>query len=384
MGLALYSHNSQISASPSVCRVENKQAVLVNDCTNPIAGGLCAESFYKDITFDQPYAIAPHVIVTPNHISESSCAGSTTDKVVCYPSNITATGFRLYCSGSPTNDDCGAGTNGYSTPATANWMATDASLSCGALSEHGITPTECTNNEDGLCAMGSFTKQITFPIPYLSTPNVIVTAENVSNQGACVGGVTDQILCFPSSIRTTGFTLNCSGSPLASCKTSEGFKSLATAGWLAMESTNQCKVQSQHALETAECPGEILNETCALGFRKAVVFPEPFSAAPKVIVSPELISDSSGVSKCAQGASDAYKCEAIDVTATGFTAICWGSPKADECGAAQEESTTSAKFSYMAVDSGCSLSSTIFSCARDLDCAGAQACSAGGCYPEVW
>ncbi len=431
-GLVLYINNKQVTqASPSVCRVESKQAVLINSCSSPVAGGLCAGSFYKDIIFDQPYAIAPHVIVTPNHISESACAGGATDKIVCYPGNITTTGFRLYCSGSPVSDGCGAGTSGYSTPATANWMAVDADLSCGALSGHGITPTECANNQGGLCAMGSFSKQITFSTSFSSTPNVIVAPENVSNQGGCVGGATDQVLCFPSGITNSGFTLSCSGSPFASCGTSEGFKSLATAGWLAMENTNQCKVQSQHALQTAECPGGISNQTCASGFRKTVTFPQPFNTIPKVVVSPELITDSSGISACAQGASDAYKCEAINVTATGFTAVCWGSPQGAECGVVQEGYTTSAKFSYMAVDSNCLPVTTTPACTQNSDCgasgftgalscqnndvyqgyktytcnnpgtasaqcsnstnsqlkqmcAGAQGCNTGGCFPEVW
>ena len=432
LGSTLYSHNGKIEASPSTCRTESAQAVLANNCSNPVAGGLCGSSFYKDITFSQPYAVAPNVLVTINHISVGpSCAGGATDKAVCYPADITTTGFRLYCSGSPVSDGCGPGTNGYRTMGSANWVATDADASCGSLSGHGIVPTSCANNQGGLCAMGSFSKEITFSTPFSSTPSVLVAAENVSNQSGCVGGATDQVLCFPSAISTAGFTLNCSGSPFASCGTSEGFKSLATAGWLAVKNTNQCKTQSQHALQTAECPSGIVSGVCASVFRKTVTFPEPFTTIPKVTITPELITDSSGVSACAQGATDAYFCEARDITKTGFTALCSGSPQGNECGSSYEGYSTSAKFGYVAVDSNCLPENVTPACASDSDCgtsgftgsltcqnndvyqnyktyvcnnpgtsgaqcanstastlkqkcAGAQGCNSGGCFPEVW
>ena len=347
--------NDESNAAPTPqCRNEVQQGVLVNNCNSPAGNGLCTNAFYKDITFSQTYSAPPNVLVTINHITESpSCAGGATDKALCYPSNITTTGFRLNCGGSPVNDACGTGTNGYFTMATANWTAVESGAACKAQSGHGIVPQNCSDNQGGLCASGTFSTPITFSTPYASAPNVLVAAENVSNQAGCVGGATDQIECFPSGITTTGFTLNCSGSPYQSCGTSEGFKSLATAGWLATETTNQCRIQSQHLLMTNECPSGVINQTCAGGFRKTVTFPQAFGAAPKVIVSTELTTDSSGVSACAQGASDAYKCEAQNITATGFTAVCWGSPEGAECGAAQEGYTTSAKFGYMAIDGSC-------------------------------
>lgn len=432
LGLAMYSQNGKIEASPSVCRTETHQAVLANSCASPAGGGTCATPFYKDITFSQPYAVAPNVLVTIHHISAGpSCAGGATDKALCYPSNITTTGFKLVCSGSPVSDACGTGTNGGYTMATANWIATDADASCNSLSGHGATPTVCSNNQGGLCALGTFSTQVNFTIPFTSTPEVLVAAENVSSQGGCVGGSTDQVLCFPSSISNTGFTLNCSGSPYASCGTSEGFKSLVTAGWLAKESTSQCKVQSQKGLQTAVCPSGVVSGTCATPFRKTVTFPQSFSTIPKVTISPELITDSSGVSQCAQGATDAYFCEARDITTTGFTALCSGSPQGVGCGSAYEGYHTSAKFSYMAVDSNCLPTTVTPACTQNADCgasgftgsltcqnndvyqnyktytcnnpgiasasctnstasqlkqmcAGAQGCDAGGCFPETW
>ncbi len=99
---------------------------ITNTCDGAIMGnGLCNGRFYKVITFSSPFSSPPHVLVTPERVSEApACAGSVTDTLAAYPEDITTTGFKLYAFGSPgLINSCGVGSEGYSTQARAGWMA---------------------------------------------------------------------------------------------------------------------------------------------------------------------------------------------------------------------------------------------------------------------
>lgn len=336
--------------SLTTCAVRTAQHVRVDQCSDPYSSELCNVPYYKDVTFGKPFINVPKVLVTPNHVAAlGGCARGAMDALVCRPENVTKTGFRIVCGGSPIGANCP--NEGKWVPADANWIATEGGTSCTAQEGHQIQPQTCGGeNVGGLC-IEEFTKRITFSKPYATVPHVVTAPEHVSSQSGCVGGATDQLLCLPKNIDKTGFTLSCSGSPAGSCGAQEGWKTLADGGWIAMEGSLSCNVQSKHWLETTECPVAQSSNTCSQGMRKAVTFDTPFSAVPQVIISPELVT--SGHSACAAGATDAVFCEAQNITKTGFTAVCWGSPKGTGCGPTTEDAMTSVRFGYLASDASC-------------------------------
>lgn len=252
----------------------------------------------------------------------------------------------MICEGSPypyIGYSCGPIYEGHSTYASGTWMAledTPTSTSCRTMSNHLITPTYCTGtNVGGLCS-GRYTQDITFPTPYTTIPHVLVAPEITSNQGGCVGATTDQVYCMPGNISTTGFTLTCTGSPISvpydACGTPySNWSSLAAGGYIAKESTSTCQIESGHNIQTLG----------SAGFIKNVTFTKTYDVPPNVIVSPELVT--------AAGygfATDSLACYATNVTTTGFTAVCWGSPiNSYPDGAGQ----TVAQFGYMVIDSSC-------------------------------
>jgi hypothetical protein len=97
----------------------------------------CSVPFYKDIIFDTlpPFSGPPRVLVTLQWVTNSwnpqpgiwdtnprtNCAASGTDRFIANATNITATGFRLWASGSPEGGNCGGGE--YYSHAYAGWIA---------------------------------------------------------------------------------------------------------------------------------------------------------------------------------------------------------------------------------------------------------------------
>ncbi|MBI4371655.1 MAG: hypothetical protein HY552_05090 [Elusimicrobia bacterium] len=115
-----------LSAMPSPVRVLSGHGVSPGapaNCSGTFQGGLCSGLWFQDIVFSQPFTSTPHVLVTPENISnQGGCVGGATDKVVAYPANMTRTGFRLYVGGSPDAGSCGAW-NGWSSMGSAGWIA---------------------------------------------------------------------------------------------------------------------------------------------------------------------------------------------------------------------------------------------------------------------
>lgn len=97
--------------------------VTPGNCSGTFVGGLCNGGYYVNIAFPTPFASPPHVLVTPELVSnQTGCVGQATDQTSAYPTNITTTGFRLWANGSPENGTCGA-YEGWSTYAKAGWLA---------------------------------------------------------------------------------------------------------------------------------------------------------------------------------------------------------------------------------------------------------------------
>jgi hypothetical protein len=89
---------------------------------------ICNTTFYQDITFGESFSSPPNVTVSARFIPDPDhrhpCANGT-DKIIAYPDSISATGFRVYASGSPTRWDsaCTAGEKSNMTRAQVKWMA---------------------------------------------------------------------------------------------------------------------------------------------------------------------------------------------------------------------------------------------------------------------
>ena len=338
----------------AACVMESASQVSVSRCDASGGSGLCLQAFYQNVTFQKTFAVPPHVFVSPENATDgnTSCAGSATDKVVCYPKNITAIGFRLVCAGSPVSDSCGAG-NGYSSRATAAWVAVDAAAACRAVSGHNITPNLCSgSNIGGLCT-GTWSSTSTFATPLSTIPKLISGPENVSNQGGCVGGATDTVTVSSSQVSATGFRLTAAGSPAGNgCGTSNGYASLATAGYLGVVDRPACQVESAELIEANICTGSLVSGTCSSAFRKIIVFGKMFKTPPTVIVTPQRISSNP---PCAGGATDKVFCRVLpgSVTTVGMVVQCSGSPVGTGCGAQVEGYSTRAKFGYMAIESEC-------------------------------
>lgn len=351
---------SSVESTPVIgkCHVEMKQNVRASHCSATFVGGLCSGPDYVDVTFNTPFTAPPQVIVTPYHVSsQGGCVGNATDLVVCYPSAITATGFRLFCSGSPQGGSCEA-YDGWRTYAAGSYMAIDNDPSCGVVSQHRIKPTTCEGQFQGGLCHGPYTKHINFADTgktFTHTPHVLVSPEWTSDQGGCVEYATDAISCFPKNITATGFDLSCNGSPaLSTCGAYSGWSSYADGGWLARadEAETGCHVESGHGIVTSDCTGTLAaSGVCSSAFRKDITFDKPFTTVPNVIVTPEHVSEGPN---CAGGATDTLVCYAEHVTTTGFQVRCAGSPVLGECGASPEEAWyTHARIGYLAMEPHC-------------------------------
>lgn len=88
--------------------------VIANLCSGTYDGptDTCTVPLYKDILFSPPFKSPPLVIVTPGVFNDGAptkcptpgdCCGVANDQLVAKATNVTATGFRMTCSGSPQN-----------------------------------------------------------------------------------------------------------------------------------------------------------------------------------------------------------------------------------------------------------------------------------------
>lgn len=95
----------------------------VSGCLTTSSGGLCDSIPFLDVTFPAPFGAPPHVLVSAELVSnQGGCVGFATDQVSCWPENITASGFRLRCGGSPVSGTC-SGLDGLSTYGRAGYIA---------------------------------------------------------------------------------------------------------------------------------------------------------------------------------------------------------------------------------------------------------------------
>lgn len=125
--------SGNVSTTSTFCteveRQEAGQKVAANACTN--ASGftgsmLCDGHTYKNITFATPFQCIPHVQVSAAVICDSAiatCTGGATDQIGVYAENITKTGFRLVCEGSPVSPLCGVAGAAMHCPGQCNWVA---------------------------------------------------------------------------------------------------------------------------------------------------------------------------------------------------------------------------------------------------------------------
>lgn len=110
-----------------------------------------------------------------------------------------------------------------------------------ALSGHSVSPSlpaDCLAPwmGNGFCSV-PWKTDIVFTTPFSSPPQVIVTPEQASNQGGCVGNATDLVIAYPENITATGFRLRVAGSPMSggACgPAADGLFSVARAGWIAV------------------------------------------------------------------------------------------------------------------------------------------------------
>ena len=319
---------------PQDLRVYSAHGVGPGTCEGQSQDGLCSGPFYVDVVFPRPFDLPPHVLVTAEEVSdEQGCVAGATDKVVAYPANITPEGFRLYAYGSPWGGNCGA-LNGWASLARAGWMAIEAvgaergSPHGPIVSAHNVLGLDCEGVADGGLCNGSFYTDVRFETPYARPPHVLVSAENVSNQGGCVGGATDQVVARPANITEHGFRLYVHGSPMQSCGDSEGWASRATAGYLVVPQGPQ-RV-SGHGVSPALCTGALVGGLCGGGFYEDLRFAAPLLTAPHVLTSGEVISSQGG---CVGGAMDKLSVYPEAVDAAGFRLFARGSPESGSCGA---------------------------------------------------
>jgi hypothetical protein len=110
------------TSAMKVLSANNVLLGLATDCLGVFSGGLCNSAFRRNIVFTEPFSAPPHVIVVPETVSQQGgCVAGATDKVVSYPTNITATGFTLVGAGSP-DGTCG-GMHSWSSAAVLGWVA---------------------------------------------------------------------------------------------------------------------------------------------------------------------------------------------------------------------------------------------------------------------
>jgi hypothetical protein len=116
-----------------------------------------------------------------------------------------------------------------------NWSCKAVSQVFSANNVHLGAQSECQGTYQGGLCSAALKKNIVFPTAFSAPPHVIVTPENVSNQGGCVGGATDKVLAYPENITTTGFTVVGAGSPAGGgCSGYDGWTSNISIGWIAI------------------------------------------------------------------------------------------------------------------------------------------------------
>ena len=223
--------------------VQSGHDIMPTGCSGNNVGSLCSTVWHTDVAFQTPFQTVPHVLASPEHVSaQGGCVGGSTDAVICYPSNITKSGFRLSCGGSPAWNACGDYA-GYISLAKAGWLAKESTPGMEVQSGHGIETTLCDGSlyASGVC-YGSYYRDVTFQRPFTTAPHVIVSPEHVSTGPACVGGGTDALLCEARNVTTTSFRAVCWGSPqYEECGyPDESGTTRATFGYMAIaESSNQ-------------------------------------------------------------------------------------------------------------------------------------------------
>ena len=95
--------------------------------------GVCFGNYYRDVKFPHPFDDAPRVIVSPEHVSTGpACVGGGTDALLCEARNVTTTGFRAVCWGSPQYGECGYPDESGTTRAMLGYVAIadQGALSC--------------------------------------------------------------------------------------------------------------------------------------------------------------------------------------------------------------------------------------------------------------
>lgn len=91
-------------------RVQSGANVLASQCSATTNGdGTCTGFNYVDVVFPTPFNCAPAITVSPTRICDASvaCAQGTNDMIRIEALNVTNAGFRMVCTGSPTNFFCG-------------------------------------------------------------------------------------------------------------------------------------------------------------------------------------------------------------------------------------------------------------------------------------
>jgi|GEM_PF-4952499 len=107
-----------VAARPEIISQSGIQQA--NKCAGNYVGGYCESQYYTDVTFPKPFPVVPKVIVSPALISDQGGAiGYATDQTYTRATDITTTGFRMWCSGSPETDPY----EGWSTVGLCSWLA---------------------------------------------------------------------------------------------------------------------------------------------------------------------------------------------------------------------------------------------------------------------
>jgi len=125
---------------PGSQRVESGQGVAVDVCGGEqlsdlfeVYEGLCSKEWTKQVAFSQPFAVTPHVMVTPADMSVlmPGCVQGKMDKISVRATDITRTGFTIRGGGAPIVNDITEDVNCpmvmdldlYNTQFAANWIA---------------------------------------------------------------------------------------------------------------------------------------------------------------------------------------------------------------------------------------------------------------------
>lgn len=100
--------------------------VLATTCSGTNSGGWCNQAYWTQITFAKPFTKIPRVLVSMAQplTQANDCTQLSTDRGYTDASNITETGFKLWCSSSPRDASCLG--NSYAAQwlmSTCSWVA---------------------------------------------------------------------------------------------------------------------------------------------------------------------------------------------------------------------------------------------------------------------